>query len=60
MMRISIFGGSESRNAIHEKQMHPHRVPVRCGFWLGGMIWPYFFEDEAKIALTVNGVRYRT
>lgn len=51
--------GSENPHAIHEKQMHPQRATVWCGFWSGGVIGPYFFEDEAEIAVTVNGIRYR-
>ena len=39
--------------------MHPQRVTGWCGFWSGGVIWPYFFEDEAEIAVTLNGIRYR-
>ncbi|CAK1579984.1 unnamed protein product [Parnassius mnemosyne] len=50
---------SENPHAIHEKQMHPQRVTVWCGFWSGGVIGPYFFENEAEIAVTVNGIRYR-
>ena len=44
---------------IGEKQMHPQRVAVWCGFWAGGIIGPYFFENEADQAATVNGARYR-
>jgi hypothetical protein len=42
-----------------EKQMHPQRVTVWCGLWAGGVIGPYFFEDEDGNAETVNGDRYR-
>ena len=42
---------------IGEKQTHPQRVAVWCGFWPGG--GSYFFENEAGQAATVNGVRYR-
>ena len=31
-----------------------------CGFWEGGIIGPYFFENEAGAAVSVNGLRYRT
>ena len=44
---------------IGEKQMHPQRVAVWCGFWAEGVIGPYFFENEAGQAATVNGARYR-
>ena len=29
-------------------------------FWTGGIIGPYFFENEAGAAVSVNGLRYRT
>ena len=44
---------------IEELPMHPKRVTVWCGFWAGGLIGPYFFENENGIAITVNGIRYR-
>ena len=45
--------------AIHEKPLHAQRATVWCGFWAGGVIGPYFFENDAGNAVTVNGVRYR-
>ena len=51
--------GSEKPRAISEKQTHPRRVTVWCGFWPEGVIGPYFFEKEAGRAATVNGARYR-
>lgn len=50
---------TENPRLIHEKKMHPQKVTVWCGFWAGGIIGPYFFEDEAGNAVTVNGDRYR-
>jgi len=44
---------------IHETPLHAQRATVRCGFWAGGVIGPYFFENVAGNAVTVNGVRYR-
>ena len=44
---------------IIEKPMHPQRVTVWCGLWAGGIIGPYFFQNEAGQTVTVNGVRYR-
>ena len=44
---------------IHEKPFHAQRATVWCGFWAGGVIGPYFFENDAGNAVTVNGVRYR-
>ena len=46
----------EKPRVISEKQTHPQRVAVRCGFWPGGIVGPYFFGNEAAI---VNGARYR-
>ena len=39
--------------------MHSQRVTVWCGFWSGGIIGPYSFENEAGHSVTVNGERYR-
>ena len=51
--------GSENPHVIMEKPMHPQRVTVWCGMWSGGIIGPFFFENEAGAAVTVNGERYR-
>ena len=45
---------------IHQLQMHPEKVTVWCGFWSGGIIGPYFFQNEAGVAMIVNGERYRS
>lgn len=50
---------NENPQVIVEKPMHPQRVTVWCGLWAGGVIGPYFFENEVGQAVTVNGVRYR-
>ena len=39
--------------------MHPQRVSVCCTFWYGGIIGPFFSENEQGAAVTVNGERYR-
>lgn len=44
---------------VHQKQLHPEKVTVWCGFWSGGIIGPYFFENENGSSITVNGERYR-
>ena len=51
--------GPENPKAIIEKPMHPKRVTVWCGFWYGGIIGPFFFQNEQRAAITVNGERYR-
>jgi hypothetical protein len=50
---------AENPPLIHEKPLHAQRATVLCGFGAGGVIWPYFFENEAGNAVTVNVVRYR-
>ena len=52
--------GSENPKIIIEKLLYPQRVTVWCGFWARGIIGPYFFENEAGAAVSVNGLRYRT
>ena len=54
--KIAVFGVPR---VISEKQMHPQHVTVWCGFWAGGIIGPYFFENETGQAAIVNGARYR-
>ena len=39
--------------------MHLQGVTVWCGFWYGGIIRPFFFENEKGAAVSVNGKRYR-
>jgi hypothetical protein len=51
--------GAENPRVIHEKPLHAQRATVWCGFWAGGVTGPYFFENEAGNAVTVNSVRYR-
>lgn len=51
--------GSENPRVIVEKPLYPQRVTVWCGLWSGGVIGPYFFENEAGATVTVNGLRYR-
>lgn len=33
------------------------RVAVRCGFLVGGIILPFFFETGVSETITVNGAR---
>lgn len=50
---------NENPREILPKQFHPPKVNVWCGFWAGGVIGPYFFQNEAGNSVTVNGARYR-
>ena len=50
--------GVENPWVIHEKPWHAQRATVWWGFWAGGVIGPYFLENEARNAVTVNGVHY--
>lgn len=52
--------GSENPREMVEQPLHPQRVTVWCGFWSGGVIGPYFFENDAGATVSVNGLRYRT
>ena len=45
---------------VHQVIMHPQKVTVWCGFWAGGVIGPYFFENDVGEAVTVNSERYTT
>ena len=45
---------------IIEKPFYLQRVTVWCGFWVGRIIGPYFFENEAGATVSVNVLRYRT
>jgi hypothetical protein len=53
-----ILGKGKPR-VTHEKPLHAQQATVWCRFWAGGVIGPYFFENEAGNAVTVNGARYR-
>ena len=39
--------------------MHPQKVNVWCGFWFGGIIGPYFFENDEGNFVTVTEDRYK-
>ena len=44
---------------IIQSPIHPRKVTVWCGLWFGGIIGPFFFEDENGSAITVNSQRYQ-
>ena len=49
----------ENIRVIVEKPLSSTRVIVWCAFWSGGVIGPYFLDNKAGNAVTVNGLRYR-
>ena len=51
--------GTENPHASIEKPSHPKRVTVWCGFSSRGIIGPYFFENEQREPVTVNGDHYQ-
>ena len=52
------FWGYENTLEIHERDLHPPKIIVWCGFCYGRIIGPYFFLDERGEALTVNRPHY--
>jgi len=40
--------------------MHPEKVTVWCEFWSGGIIGPYFLQNEAGVAIIINGECYKS
>jgi len=44
--------------ALHEKPLHSQNLTVWCAISASGIIGPYFFENEAGNAVTVNADRY--
>lgn len=50
--------GSENPHVVVQKPMHPPKVTVWCALWSGGIIGPYFFENDEGDTVTVNGDRY--
>ena len=43
---------------LHEKPLHSQKVTVLCAMSASGIIGPYFFQNEAGNAVTVNTDRY--
>ena len=50
---------TENPHAHIENSTHPRLVPVWCEFWSRVIIRPFFFENEQREAITVNGDPYR-
>lgn len=51
--------GDENPHNIHETPLHAEKVTVWCALWSGGVIGPYFFENDQGETVTVDGERYR-
>ena len=51
--------GTENQNAYIEKSTHPKRATVWRGFWSRGIIGPFYFENEQRETVTVDGDRYQ-
>ena len=51
--------GTENPHAYIEKPTHPKQVTVCCGFWSTGINGLFFFENEQREGVTVNGDRYQ-
>ena len=52
--------GTENPYAYIENPMDPKQdIADWCGFWSRGIIWPFFFENEQGVSVTVNGDGYR-
>ncbi|GFX30741.1 putative transposase [Trichonephila clavipes] len=51
---------SEANPQVYvETPLHPEKQTVWCALWAGGIIGPYFFENDEGHNVTVNGDRYR-
>lgn len=52
------YWAEENPRLLHETPLHAQKVTVWCAMSANGIIGPYFFEDEAENAVTVNSERY--
>jgi hypothetical protein len=52
------YWATEDPRVIHQTPLHSEKVMVWCGVASFGVIGPYFFEDEAGRAVTVNSACY--
>lgn len=50
---------TENPRQVLEVPLYSQKVTVWCAFWSGGVVGPFFFEDEEGNSVTVNGSRYR-
>ena len=51
--------GEENPREILQTSMDPRKITVWYGLWSGGVIRPYFFENDIGNAITMNGCLYR-
>ena len=56
----SRFWTAENPRQTLQVPLHCPRVTVWCGFWSGGVIGPFFFQDSNGNPVNVNGERYRS
>ena len=49
-----LYWTTKNPSEIHQKPLHSEKVIVWCGVASFVVIGPYFFEDEAGRAVTVN------
>ena len=56
---MSHLGHRKPARTYIEKPTHPKRVTVWFGFWSRGIIGSFFFENEQREAITINGDCYR-
>ena len=54
------YWSAENLLELREATQYPEKVTVWCGFWWGGAIGPYFFENDEGQSISVNGERYRS
>jgi hypothetical protein len=52
------YWATQNPRDIHQKPLQTEKVTVWCGEASFGVIGPYFFEDEAGRAVTVNSASY--
>ncbi|CAK9831720.1 Transposable element Tc3 transposase [Anthophora retusa] len=52
--------GNANPQSIVERSLHTKKVTVWCGFFIGGVIGPYFFETEEGASVAVTDELYRS
>jgi hypothetical protein len=52
------YWSTKNPRDIHQKPLHSEKITVWRGVTFFGVIGPYFFEDEAGRAVTVNSSRF--